>query len=86
MSIQLLETRLPDILANHPRVVLVYLFGSQATGHAGPMSDYDVGVLVDREETTHSSNTERTCARLAHELADALDTDQIGQIFEVAIQ
>ncbi|KPB74343.1 type VII toxin-antitoxin system MntA family adenylyltransferase antitoxin [Pseudomonas cannabina] len=34
-----LQSRLPDMLA-------VYLFGSQATGHAGADSDLDLAVLV----------------------------------------
>ncbi|GAB0077372.1 DNA polymerase [Pseudomonas syringae pv. maculicola] len=34
-----LQSRLPDLLA-------VYLFGSQATGHANSESDLDLAVLV----------------------------------------
>jgi predicted nucleotidyltransferase len=35
-------------LARDPRVLAVYGFGSQARGEAGPRSDVDVAVLLDR--------------------------------------
>jgi predicted nucleotidyltransferase len=37
---------LSDLFANEP-VVVAYLFGSQARGDAGPLSDVDVAVLVE---------------------------------------
>ncbi len=36
-----------DYVTQKP-VALVYLFGSQATGEVGPMSDYDFAVLFDQ--------------------------------------
>lgn len=39
--------RLAEIFAAH-RVVVAYLFGSQAEGTAGPLSDVDIAVLFDR--------------------------------------
>ena len=50
-----------------PGVRLVYLFGSQVTGQVGPMSDVDVGLLVDRD-----ANKWATHAQFAHELSLAL--------------
>jgi predicted nucleotidyltransferase len=37
--------RITQIFAKH-KVVLAYLFGSQATGQAGPLSDVDIAVLL----------------------------------------
>jgi predicted nucleotidyltransferase len=80
MSAQLLESKLPEILTHYPYVDLVYLFGSQATGSVGPMSDSDLGVLVDREEMEHSPDTDQIRARFAHDLATALCTDRIDVV------
>jgi hypothetical protein len=40
--------RLVEVLAADPRVRLVYAFGSAASNVAGPLSDVDVGVLLER--------------------------------------
>ncbi len=40
--------RAADRLARDPRVQAVYAFGSRARGTAGPASDVDIGVLLDR--------------------------------------
>lgn len=41
--------RAADHLARDPRVQAVYGFGSRARGEAGPASDVDVAVLLDRK-------------------------------------
>ncbi|MGC9335055.1 MAG: type VII toxin-antitoxin system MntA family adenylyltransferase antitoxin [Anaerolineae bacterium] len=56
-------------------VCLVYLFGSRVEGNLGPMSDYDLAVLVDR-----GADGRRIQARLAHELARALETDRVDLV------
>jgi len=33
------------VAASHPEIGALYVFGSQSTGHAGPGSDLDLGVL-----------------------------------------
>ena len=35
------------IITSHPEIKLAYLFGSQATGNVGPMSDYDFAIYID---------------------------------------
>ena len=40
--------RLVEVLATDPRVRLVYAFGSAASNVAGPLSDVDVAVLLER--------------------------------------
>ena len=42
---------LSSALADHPRVLAAWLFGSQARGTARPDSDVDVAVLVDAAPT-----------------------------------
>lgn len=37
-----------ELFAAEPSVVVVYLFGSQARGDVGPLSDVDVAVLIDQ--------------------------------------
>ncbi|MCL6639266.1 MAG: DUF86 domain-containing protein [Firmicutes bacterium] len=37
--------RLEQVFRRHPQVIAAYLFGSQATGRATPVSDVDAGVL-----------------------------------------
>jgi predicted nucleotidyltransferase len=80
MSVQELESSLPNILTNYACVDLVYLFGSQVTGTAGALSDYDVGVLIDGKELDQLSSGDQIRAQLAHEFAVALGTDRIDVI------
>lgn len=70
----LIET-LAQTLSATPGVELGYLFGSQASGQTGPMSDVDVGVLFAR-----GTNEHQTRAHLAYRLAKALDTEHIDVI------
>ena len=75
MSVQILKDKLPDILTHFQALSLVYLFGSQATEHAAPVSDYDLGVLIDR-----GANQDQIQAEFRHELACVLDTDRIDVV------
>ena len=47
MDKQALRDNLETIISSIQEISLVYLFGSQVGGKVGPMSDYDLGVLVD---------------------------------------
>jgi predicted nucleotidyltransferase len=58
---------LSPILSNTPSLLLAYLFGSQVGETAGPLSDVDVGILVEAGEQTASLQ-----ARMAHELGKAV--------------
>jgi predicted nucleotidyltransferase len=66
---------LPDFVSNLKEIRLVYLCGSQVEGRLGPMSDYDVGVLIDR-----TGDERQVHARLTHELVCALGTDQVDVV------
>jgi predicted nucleotidyltransferase len=75
MNVQALKDDLATIVAGVSGVRLVYLFGSQVEGSLGPMSDYDLGVLVD-----HAADGRRIQARLTHELVRALRTDRVDVV------
>jgi predicted nucleotidyltransferase len=75
MDAQALKDELSTILPELEGVCLVYLFGSQVEGNLGPMSDYDLAVLVDR-----SVDGVRVQARFVHQLARALQTDRVDVV------
>ena len=75
MDIRELKDKLSIILASSEGVHLVYLFGSRVQGSPGPMSDYDLGLLVDP-----AIDSPPVQARLAHELACALGTDRVDVV------
>jgi predicted nucleotidyltransferase len=56
-------------------VHMVYLFGSQVEGYLGPMSDYDLAVLLDP-----TVDGRRIQAQFAHELACALQTNRVDVV------
>ena len=58
----------------HPEVKLVYLFGSQATGKTGPLSDYDFAVYIDEKNSLQRFDIR---LELFADLSSALKTDNI---------
>ena len=54
---------------------LIYLFGSQVRGAVGPMSDYDLGVLIDRNDDGPQVRSE-----LSHALARKFQTKNIDVV------
>lgn len=61
---------LSELLANASGVRLGCLFGSRVVGITGPLSDVDVGVLLEDD-----SNPAEVLPSLAHEIATALETE-----------
>ncbi|MFC1857292.1 nucleotidyltransferase domain-containing protein [Thermodesulfobacteriota bacterium] len=47
-NIDRLKSIIIDVLKSVTGVRLIYLFGSRVDGNVGPLSDYDLGVLIDR--------------------------------------
>jgi predicted nucleotidyltransferase len=62
--------KLSDCLGKHP-VVIAYLFGSEAKGVAGVLSDIDVAVFVDR--TINKSERFDLRLRLSNELSSIMN-------------
>lgn len=69
------QQKISELLAGIPGVILAYLFGSQVEGAIGPLSDYDVAILVDQVRDITALRS-----RLAHELAVALGTDRVDVV------
>jgi predicted nucleotidyltransferase len=64
---------LRDYFEAEPQVSLAYLFGSQASGAIGPLSDYDLGVLVEQPSADLRY-------RLSYALSRVLGTDRIDLV------
>ncbi|MCR4407936.1 MAG: nucleotidyltransferase domain-containing protein [Anaerolineae bacterium] len=69
-----LRQAIAEHLAGNPQVTLGYLFGSQVQGHTGPLSDYDIAILVAGEMSFSSRH------RLAHELACLLEVERVDLV------
>lgn len=69
------ETVLEHVAGQFPSAVAVYYFGSAASGHAGPLSDIDVAVLLDE-----SDSARETWGRLRDALCRALRTERVDLI------
>jgi predicted nucleotidyltransferase len=76
MEFQDLRERLPQLAEGFPEVSLVYLFGSQVTGRTGPLSDYDLGVLADREGDSAARR-----AALEHALVALLHNERVDVVW-----
>jgi len=48
--------KLQSLFEKYPEIKLVYLFGSQARGDAGPLSDYDFAAYIDEKDTIKRYN------------------------------
>ena len=70
-----LKETLASIFRTIQEVRLVYLFGSRVEDSAGPLSDYDFGILFGREK--FSANIE---AEVAHALSKVLETDRVDVV------
>jgi len=75
-----LDAILTRFFQRQPQVVSAYLFGSRATGKAGPLSDIDVAVLLT-EEAQRRSDPYGEEALLHVELMKALRTDKVDLVF-----
>lgn len=65
---------LESIFRKYPEIKLVYLFGSQATGNIGPLSDFDFAVYFDGLTRKQMGDQQ---LKLIAELTGALKTDKI---------
>jgi predicted nucleotidyltransferase len=75
MNLQDIQPRVQELGAANAAVLLVYLFGSRAVGRAGPGSDYDLGILLNRREDSPARR-----ARLHHELVVILGTPAVDVV------
>jgi len=75
---QLDSARLREIFKSYPEVRLVYVFGSQAVGNTGPLSDYDLAVFLDERAGTRHIFDVRF--ELQDRLSCALQTDKLDVV------
>lgn len=65
------------IFDNYSEIKLVYLFGSQATGKTGPMSDYDFAVYFDEQNKIKMFDLK---FKLQAEISRMLGTDKVDLV------
>ncbi len=76
MKVKDLREKAAELARDFPAIVLVYLFGSQAGGVAGPDSDLDLGILVD-----HAGDTPEQRAGLHYEFARKCPADRVEMLW-----
>lgn len=69
MQVSLIKSVIEDLISHYPGIKLAYLFGSQIKGDIGPLSDYDIAVLME-----YHSDGSQLCSSLGSTLAAGLDT------------
>ena len=69
------SSRIREAVEAIPEIQLAYLFGSQVTGEVGPLSDYDIAVLLD-----HTADGPAVRSQLAHEIVVRLDSDRVDVV------
>ncbi|MGH7807023.1 MAG: type VII toxin-antitoxin system MntA family adenylyltransferase antitoxin [Thermodesulfobacteriota bacterium] len=47
---EVVRGKLNKVFQGYPQIKLVYLFGSQAKGEVGPLSDYDFAIYFDEKD------------------------------------
>lgn len=67
--------RLADLFSKEPDVVAAYLYGSQARGRAGPLSDVDLAVWLDPALDRHQRW--KTMIELMGSAGECLDTNEV---------
>ncbi len=68
--------KLRKIFRQYPDLKLVYLFGSQASGKTGPLSDYDFAFYIDEDK----KEAYYTSISLAGKITEILSTDNIDTV------
>jgi len=69
-----MRNKIKKIMQETKEVRLTYLFGSRVGGRTEPLSDYDIGVVVDRKMPYDFKY------RLASELRQALNTERVDVV------
>ncbi len=77
MMNEALIAKLKKVFQNYPQIKLVYLFGSQAKGDTGPLSDYDFAIYFDEKDQKKMFNIK---LELMDQLSKTLRTDKIDVV------
>ncbi len=77
MTVNSLAKKLTPIFQAEPKIKLVYLFGSQATGGTGPLSDYDFAFYIDEKDSLKRFDLR---LKIDSEISLALKTDKVDTV------
>ena len=66
--------KLVSVFKTYPKVKLAYLFGSQASGKTGPLSDYDFAFYLDEKDSLKRFNMQ---LKLSADISRILKTDDV---------
>jgi len=69
-----IREKLNKVFHVYPQIKLVYLFGSQANGEVGPLSDYDFAVYFDEKDPKKMFDTK---LELMDQLSRILGMDKV---------
>ncbi len=69
-----IKEKLNRVFHIYPQIKLVYLFGSQARGEGGPLSDYDFAIYLDEKDPKKMFDTK---LELMGKLSGILGTDNV---------
>ena len=69
-----IKEKLNKVFHIYPQIKLVYLFGSQAKGESGPLSDYDFAIYFDEKDRKKMFDTK---LELMDQLTRILGTDNV---------
>lgn len=70
--------KLGSCLAQNQEILLVYLFGSYATGKVGPLSDIDIAILLDNPIWEKQKLKKKL--QLISDISDILKTDEVDLV------
>ncbi len=73
-------SKINNFCRKHSEIILVYLFGSQATGRTGPLSDIDLAFLVDKALIDEASYPYGYHAYLTSEMISLLGSNNLDVI------
>ena len=73
-----IKAELTRFLSSRPDILVAYLFGSQARGTQSPMSDIDIGLLVDKDRTDDSGYGYR--AGVTTDIMSVVKTDAVDVV------
>ena len=71
--------KLKSIFKDYPYIASAYLFGSQASGKTGPMSDIDIAILL-KDNAPKGRELIHEEDYLSHRIADALQIKEVDLI------
>jgi predicted nucleotidyltransferase len=72
--------KITSLLKRYPFIVSAYQYGSTVRGQEGPLSDLDIAILVDEDQTPSGVELLRTELLLAYELQKRLDIPKVDLI------